>query len=888
LQVGWVTPVGESAFAEAWGEIAAQVSARCRQLSRDAHEAQELYQLTAIRAWRGHASFRGESGYLTWVMRILDREAARLASSRNRIVSREMTIDPQAADDQFSANLRGFDRGTESGDRGGCGGAGWLAALLADAAANQAISATEHRGVSERLAHPDAAWPAIGARLGMTATACAVAHSRAVPKLRVFQPCHDRFVSPVYTRVATRLPVSRAPSREVCPMPTNTSQTLPDQIKRQREEMQRDALGAMGALAAVAARHLLDETAKALTEDADGLKSETFKMIVMGRFKNGKSTLINALMGGTTKPVDLGGAQGPMVVDDLPATAVVSQVSYADVPFIRAVKTDESVTQWTLPQYLRDSTIGDDDDETRRRFDEIKQFEIGYPARLCESQVVLYDSPGLDENPLRTRITMDAVHRCDTALMVFSSSALLGQSELVDDTMVRNDGTHVFVVINLFNNKQVDDKLRGYVWNKYVRDHLNGPAWAGQDPADYDIYFVNAKMAVDARYGGAGPAAEQVYRDSGLAAFEQRLGRFLIDERFVIHITTFSKKAINPADKLLQYLSQQQAAVVADRDRFRAAWAAKQPKLEELRTRPKRLPPIVSKYRNDAIIDLTSGVTAAIAGIRRDLPGHLEAATLPTQEAKTFAVWHQKKLTEEAVTEINSFISRRLASWSEDEADARMRDIASRLNEEIRDEVAQIGSDYDDINVALTGWDNAKLGTLGNVHSTTERVTAAIAGLLFGDLSAAVGGGAGGYRGALGGILGAGAASWLLIGVLGITSGLVLVPILAIALLGSAITGSAGLVRRIKANALKAADDRLALLPSEATAQIANGLRARFDELQTVITSEVTAFIDEEERNINAQVQKTSRGRQTRSARCASLGPTSRRSASTARRWRTR
>ena len=186
MQVGQVTPVGESAFAEAWGEIAVQVSARCRRLSRDAHEAQELYQLTAIRAWRGHASFRGESGYLTWVMRILDREAARLASQRNRIASREITIDPQAADDRFSDNLRGFDRDTEGGDRGGCGETGWLAALLADAAANQAISATEHRVVSERLAHTDAAWPAIGARLGMTATACAVAHSRAVPKLRVF------------------------------------------------------------------------------------------------------------------------------------------------------------------------------------------------------------------------------------------------------------------------------------------------------------------------------------------------------------------------------------------------------------------------------------------------------------------------------------------------------------------------------------------------------------------------------------------------------------------------------------------------------------------------------------------------------------------------------
>lgn len=93
-------------------------------------------------------------------------------------------------------------------------------------------------------------------------------------------------------------------------MPENSQENLAEQIKRQREEMQRDALGAIEALAAVAAGHGLDETARALTGDGDGLKSETFKMIVMGRFKNGKSTLINALMGGTTKAVDLGGAHG--------------------------------------------------------------------------------------------------------------------------------------------------------------------------------------------------------------------------------------------------------------------------------------------------------------------------------------------------------------------------------------------------------------------------------------------------------------------------------------------------------------------------------------------------------------------------------------------------
>lgn len=130
-------------------------------------------------------------------MRILDREAARLAERRNRLARHEITFDPQAVNDHVHEHSCcnshvGGGAGNDGGPRGdsaaGGGGAetGWLAALLPDAVAAGAISATEHRVVAERLAQSGESWSAVAARLGMTATACAVAHSRAVPKLRVF------------------------------------------------------------------------------------------------------------------------------------------------------------------------------------------------------------------------------------------------------------------------------------------------------------------------------------------------------------------------------------------------------------------------------------------------------------------------------------------------------------------------------------------------------------------------------------------------------------------------------------------------------------------------------------------------------------------------------
>ena len=176
FEAGVVIDVNEKTFEKAWNSIAPQVSARCRQLTRDNHDAEDLYQRTAIRAWRGHASFRGSSSYLTWVMRITDREAARLGTQRELLAHREFRFDARHAE-QLTV---------ESETDGAHADDGWLRIALADALALDAISPTEQQVMAGRLAHPDESWPDIAARLAMTPTACAVAHSRAVPKLRVF------------------------------------------------------------------------------------------------------------------------------------------------------------------------------------------------------------------------------------------------------------------------------------------------------------------------------------------------------------------------------------------------------------------------------------------------------------------------------------------------------------------------------------------------------------------------------------------------------------------------------------------------------------------------------------------------------------------------------
>ncbi len=633
-------------------------------------------------------------------------------------------------------------------------------------------------------------------------------------------------------------------------MTVNAERDLSAILNERREAFQRQAKDAIANLKTVADRLGLKETSGALADVASGLESETFNVMVTGRFKNGKSTFTNALLGGTTKPVNLEGARGLMVVDDLPATAVLSAVNYAEVPSITVKKLDRTSETWTLSRYLRESTLGDDEDENKRRFEGIAQFEIGFPAKLCESRVTLFDSPGLDEHETRTKVVLDALKHCDTALLVYRSDSLMGEGELEVDAMVRATGTRVFVVVNLWDGRVVDDKIRARVWNKYVKDYRNGPAWAGQSLADYDIYFIDAKAASDARYGGR----EDAYFKSGLALFEDRLGSFLIEDRLRTHLEKYTIAAMHLGDGISQQISQRRAAIGADRDRLRQAWEAEQPKLAELRARPERLPKIIDHYRAEAVDELSASFTQLVADIRSDLPGHLATTELPTAKEKTFKTFHQKQLMNEAVGEIQKYMDQRVATWSEGPARTYMDDMMDRLNAEISEEVATIGRQFDSINMALTGWNQVEFGNPGAVVGTKERVASAVAGLLVGDVVGAVAGGYGGWRGAVGSMAGAFGASALLVGVLGVSTAGAAIPVMAAAFLVGQAFAAKGLDQRIKDKALECTDEQLAPLAAQTHIRFRDDLKDRFEALGKTVTEEVEIFINGQIRNIEAQI----------------------------------
>ncbi|MFC4071546.1 RNA polymerase sigma factor [Actinoplanes subglobosus] len=164
----------DAAFTDCWKEAKSEVIKFCRSSAGRLGEAEELYQRVMIRAWRGFPSFRGDAAFLTWVLRIARREAARLGAERGRITQAETPLE----------NLGDAEPAVPAEEPPG--DAGWIRAAVSRAVTAGALSPGEGAVLEARLDHPDESWEKLGVRLGAAAGACAVAHLRAVPKLRVF------------------------------------------------------------------------------------------------------------------------------------------------------------------------------------------------------------------------------------------------------------------------------------------------------------------------------------------------------------------------------------------------------------------------------------------------------------------------------------------------------------------------------------------------------------------------------------------------------------------------------------------------------------------------------------------------------------------------------
>jgi len=143
------------------------------------------------------------------------------------------------------------------------------------------------------------------------------------------------------------------------------------------------------------------------------LESERFHLVVLGEFNHGKSTFVNALLGAETLPTGI-----------TPTTAAINHVVYSTHPTARVMlTTGES-------KYLDPSQVKEWVTVAGGHAHEVAYVEVGYPSELLQNNVVLVDTPGVNDlNEQRAEVTYGYVPRADAVVFLLDASQALKDSE---------------------------------------------------------------------------------------------------------------------------------------------------------------------------------------------------------------------------------------------------------------------------------------------------------------------------------------------------------------------------------------------------------------------------------------------------------------------------
>lgn len=295
--------------------------------------------------------------------------------------------------------------------------------------------------------------------------------------------------------------------------------------------------------------HSLIEEAKEVWEKN---QSQRFRLAVVGEFSQGKSTLLNALLGETIQPAR-----------EIPCSGTVTVLKYGKRKRVVCLYKDDKKEEIPFDQYQQKASISEDaaidclSDELAQS--EIEEIIFEHPdLELCTSGVEIVDSPGLNEHPERTAITQKLLANTDAVIFLTNASRPLtqGERDLLHDLKVHlNGGQETEPANNLFVTCNFIDLIRTEKGREQIKQRItkfvqgDNPIISGANR----VHFISAQAALDAIL----EAREDEYLKD-FRKFTSSIEKFLIFERGGLKNQRSNNDINNLIQKTLVFLHQSQ------------------------------------------------------------------------------------------------------------------------------------------------------------------------------------------------------------------------------------------------------------------------------------------------------------------------------------------
>lgn len=305
------------------------------------------------------------------------------------------------------------------------------------------------------------------------------------------------------------------------------------------QEMIADINSALEKTSEVMRQLELDDQAKEAKDASARLKSHVFSVGVMGEFKRGKSTVINALLGEKIAPADV-----------VPASATLNRVTYGLVPKATILYKDghrEEVPVDRIAEYVTKIT-----EESAATAALVDQAIVEYPCQFCKNNVEIIDTPGLNDDERMDAITEAVIPELDAVVMVLSADSPFSKSEaeFVRNKLMTSDVTRMIVLVNRIDTiydeedrvrvvQSIKEKIIREVSDRIAAIHgIDSQIYqdAKSKLADLSLYPISAIQALQGRMKDK----PELVNQSGILAFEERLRKLLTQERGALEIMRVS------------------------------------------------------------------------------------------------------------------------------------------------------------------------------------------------------------------------------------------------------------------------------------------------------------------------------------------------------------
>lgn len=268
----------------------------------------------------------------------------------------------------------------------------------------------------------------------------------------------------------------------------------------------------------------------------DKLASQRFNLAVLGEFKRGKSTLVNALIKAEILPAAV-----------IPLTSVTTTLRYGDTISTTVhfrddtkVERDLAIDIAQLSQYVTERG-------NPKNIKGVKAVTVTYPSNLLEAGVEIIDTPGVNSaNEHNTKTTSDFLPEIDAAIFLLSADQPATSAEIVFLQEVRCFAPRIFLAQNKIDHLSTDELEQSLT---YLRQAIECDS----------IYPISAKLALKRRMGKDAPDSDALIAD-GVDELENDIRHFLSTEKGKITIQNAARRLKGETDSITALIELEQHA----------------------------------------------------------------------------------------------------------------------------------------------------------------------------------------------------------------------------------------------------------------------------------------------------------------------------------------